>query len=191
MSMKNKQIVNEKSSQKVAKFLDKNNLHKKDFAQMIGVTLSYVYNLIDNNIPFSSRSTTLERIATVMDIMPEEFIEYQIPQDVPIYSENLEFLKDTIKQNKLTTVDFLKLFERKKRLNLVDVLRGAKPLPIDFSELKNIADILKMSDEELFELWRARMSEFLQEGGFNLDKNKKLIQSMFEGAKRYLKSNKA
>ena len=123
--------------------------------------------------------------------MPEEFIEYQIPQDVPIYSENLEFLKDTIKQNKLTTVDFLKLFERKKRLNLVDVLRGAKPLPIDFSELKNIADILKMSDEELFELWRARMSEFLQEGGFNLDKNKKLIQSMFEGAKRYLKSNKA
>ena len=55
MSMKNKPIVNEKSSQKVARFLEKNNLHKKDFAQMIGVTLSYVYNLIDETIPFSSR----------------------------------------------------------------------------------------------------------------------------------------
>ena len=56
MSMKNKPIVNEKSSQKVARFLEKNNLHKKDFAQMIGVTLSYVYNLIDETIPFSSRA---------------------------------------------------------------------------------------------------------------------------------------
>ena len=35
---------------------------------MIGVTLSYVYNLIDNTIPFSTRGTTLERIATVMEI---------------------------------------------------------------------------------------------------------------------------
>ena len=50
--MKNK-ITKEKSSQKVAKFLEKNNLHKKDFAEMIGVTLSYVYNLIDETIPFS------------------------------------------------------------------------------------------------------------------------------------------
>ena len=38
---------NIKSSKKVADFLEQNNLHKKDFAQMIGVTLSYVYNIID------------------------------------------------------------------------------------------------------------------------------------------------
>ena len=48
---------------------------------MIGVTLSYVYNLIDETIPFSTRSTTLERIATVMDVAPEEFEEYKIPQE--------------------------------------------------------------------------------------------------------------
>ena len=40
---------NIKSSKMVADFLEKNNLHKKEFAQMIGVTLSYVYNLIDEN----------------------------------------------------------------------------------------------------------------------------------------------
>ena len=187
MSKKNKAIVNEKSSQKVAKFLEKNNLHKKDFAQMIGVTLSYVYNLIDETIPFSSRATTLERIATVMDIRPEDFIEYQIPQDPPVYNENLEFLKDTIKHNNLSTVEFLKMFERKKRLNLVDILRGAKPLQIDFLELKSISDALKLSDEELYELWQKRMIEFLKEGGFNVEKNKKLMDAMFEGAKKYLK----
>ena len=187
MSMKNKAIVNEKSSQKVAKFLEKNNLHKKDFAQMIGVTLSYVYNLIDETIPFSSRATTLERIATVMDIRPEDFIEYQIPQDPPVYNENLEFLKDTIKHNNLSTVEFLKMFERKKRLNLVDILRGAKPLQIDFLELKSISDALILSDEELYELWQKRMIEFLKEGGFNVEKNKKLMDAMFEGAKKYLK----
>ena len=72
MTSKSKPIIQIKSSQKVAKFLDSNMLHKKDFAEMIGVTLSYVYNLIDNTIPFSTRSTTLERIATVMDIEPED-----------------------------------------------------------------------------------------------------------------------
>ena len=188
MSIKNKPIVNEKSSQKVAKFLEKNNLHKKDFAQMIGVTLSYVYNLIDETIPFSSRATTLERIATVMDIRPEDFIEYQIPQDPPVYNENLEFLKDTIKHNGLRTVEFLKMFKKKKRLNLVDILRGAKPIQIDFSELKNIADVLNMSNDELYELWKRRMLEFFEEGGFNVEKNRKLADAIFEGAKKYLKS---
>ena len=66
MSAKDKPIIQQKSSEKVAKFLEENGIHKKDFAEMIGVTLSYVYNLIDDTIPFSTRTTTLERIATVM-----------------------------------------------------------------------------------------------------------------------------
>ena len=167
----------------VADFLQANNLHKKEFAQMIGVTLSYVYNLIDENVPFSTRSITLERIATVMDINPEDFIEYQIPQDNTFYSENLLMLKDLIKFNKLSTLDFLRFFERKKRLELVDILRGAKPIQIDFSELKKIALALNMPDDELFALWKARLIEYLQEGGFNIKKNEKLLTSMFDCAK--------
>ena len=65
-------IITMKSSEMLYNFLENSHLHKKDFAQMIGVTLSYVYNLIDETIPFSTRSTTLERIATVMDISPED-----------------------------------------------------------------------------------------------------------------------
>jgi len=167
----------------VADFLEKNELHKKEFAQMIGVTLSYVYNLIDENVSFSTRSITLERIAVVMDINPEEFVEYQIPSDVISYSENLLMLKDLIKRNKMTTLEFLKLFERKKRLELVDILRGVKPIQIDFLELKNVASVLKMTNEELFDLWKSRLSEYLAEGGFNIKKNEKLVNSMFECAK--------
>ena len=142
--------IAKQSSQMVFDFLEKNNLHKKEFAQMIGVTLSYVYNLIDKNVPFSTRTITLERIATVMDINPEDFIEYQIPPEPISYSENLLLLKDLIKHNKLTTLEFLKMFERKKRLELVDILRGAKPIQIDYFELKKIADNLKMDKNQLF-----------------------------------------
>lgn len=177
---------NIKSSSIVNNFLEKTKLHKKEFAQMIGVTLSYVYNLIDENVPFSTRSITLERIATVMDINPEEFCEYQIPQDSVVFSENLLFLKDLIKHNKLSTLEFLKMFERKKRLELVDILRGAKPIQIDFEELKQIAKILNMTKEQLFEMWKTRMLEYLQEGGFNIDKNKNLINKIFKTAQTYI-----
>ena len=158
--------INKKSSKKVSEFLEKNNLHKKDFAQMIGVTLSYVYNLIDESIPFSTRSTTLERIATVMDIMPEDFEEYVIEQDPVPYNRNLEKIKDYIKENKMTVTDFLKQFERKKRLKIVDTLRGVEPLSVDYFELKQIKDMLNIPDEEFFELWRNIFTDYLEKGGF-------------------------
>ena len=132
--MKNKPIIQEKSSEKVAKFLEKNSLHKKDFAEMIGVTLSYVYNLIDNTIPFSTRTTTLERIATVMEIEPEEFEEYKIPQEPILIDDSVEFFKSVMKEKGMSVVNFLKAFPRKKRIDIVDMLRGTLPIPIDFKE---------------------------------------------------------
>ena len=84
------ELQEEKSSEKVAKFLKKNSLHKRDFAEMIGVTLSYVYNLIDETVQFSTRGTTIERIATVMEVSPEVFQEYRIPQEPILVDENLD-----------------------------------------------------------------------------------------------------
>ncbi len=187
---KNKPKVNQKSSKKVSDFLEKNNIHKKDFALMIGVTLSYVYNLIDEAIPFSTRGTTLERIATVMDIMPEEFDEYVIPSDPVPYNKNLEIIKEYMAKNKLSTVEFLKKFEKKKRLQMVDILRGFEPLYIDFAEFKKVGEILNMPQEELFELWKDVFSEYLQKGSFNIENNKELLDSMFSGAKKYILSSK-
>ncbi len=181
-----KQIVPEKSSEKVAKFLKKNSLHKRDFAEMIGVTLSYVYNLIDETVPFSTRGTTIERIATVMDIQPEEFSEYRIPQEPILIDESVEILKDYIKENKLTVVSFLKSFPRKKRIDIVDILRGALPVPIDYKELKLIGTTLNMPDEEIYSMWENRVKQVLESAGMNIYSNTGLISSMFDCAKKYL-----
>ena len=185
-----KQIIPEKSSEKVTKFLSKNSLHKRDFAEMIGVTLSYVYNLIDETVPFSTRGTTLERIATVMDINPEEFSEYRIPQEPILVDESIESLKDYIKENGLTIVSFLKSFPRKKRIDIVDMLRGALPLPIDYKELKLIGKTLNISTNEIYILWENRMKQVFESSGMNIYSNSELINSMFDCAKKYIISDK-
>lgn len=185
--MQNK-TTKEKSSQKVIDFLEKNSLHKKDFAEMIGVTLSYVYNLIDETIPFSSRSSTLERIATVMDIEPEEFEEYKIPQEPILKDDSIEFIKSMLKQNKMSTVNFLKSFPRKKRVHIVDMLRGAYPLPIDFKELLMIGETLDLDRTDIYNLWEERIKQVLEINGMNLNANAALINSMLECAKKYIET---
>lgn len=184
--MKDKQIVQEKSSEKVAKFLNKNSLHKKDFAEMIGVTLSYVYNLIDNSIPFSTRATTLERIATVMEIEPEEFEEYKIPQEPILIDDSVEFFKSVIKEKGMTIVNFLKSFPRKKRLDIVDILRGALPIPIDFKELTMIAQVLNLNKDDIYLMWEKRMKQVLETNGMNIYSNAALVNTMFDCAKKYI-----
>ncbi len=184
-----KQIIPEKSSEKVAKFLKKNSLHKRDFAEMIGVTLSYVYNLIDETVPFSTRGTTIERIATVMDIQPEEFAEYRIPQEPILIDESVEIIKDYIKENKLSIVSFLKAFPRKKRIDVVDILRGALPVPIDYKELKLIGKTLNMPEDEVYMMWENRVKQVLESAGMNIYSNSGLINSMFDCAKKYLETN--
>ena len=181
-----KQKIPEKSSEKVAKFLNKHSLHKKDFAEMIGVTLSYVYNLIDETVPFSTRGTTLERIATVMEINPDEFGEYRIPQEPILIDEYVEIIKDYIKDNGMSVVNFLKTFPRKKRLDVVDILRGAMPLPIDYKELNLIGKTLNISNEELYNIWEGRMKQVLESAGMNVYSNSELVKSMFDCAKKYL-----
>lgn len=181
-----KQIVPEKSSEKVAKFLKKNSLHKRDFAEMIGVTLSYVYNLIDETVPFSTRGTTIERIAVVMDIKPEDFGEYRIPQEPILIDESIETLKDYLKENNLSIVAFLKAFPRKKRLDIVDMLRGALPLPIDYKELKLIGKTLNMPDEEVYSLWEGRIKQIFESAGMNIYANSELVNTMLNCAKKYL-----
>lgn len=190
MSTKDKPIVQETSSEKVAKFLDKNALHKKDFAEMIGVTLSYVYNLIDDTIPFSTRGTTLERIATVMEILPEDFEEYKIPQEPILIDDSVEFFKDVMREKKMSTVNFLKAFPRKKRIEIVDMLRGTMPIPIDFKELSMIAKVLDLSKDEIYSMWEKRMKQVMETNGMNIYSNATLVNSMFDCAKKYINMDK-
>ena len=184
--MKTKQIIPQKSSEKVASFLEKNALHKRDFAEMIGVTLSYVYNLIDETVPFSTRGTTIERIATVMNVAPDEFSEYKIPQEPILIDETIETIKDYINENNLTIVSFLKSFPRKKRLDIVDILRGALPVPIDYKELELIGKTLNMPKDEIYSIWEKRMKQVLESAGMNIFSNSNLVNSMFDCAKKQI-----
>lgn len=179
-------IIRMKSSEMLYNFLENTHLHKKDFAQMIGVTLSYVYNLIDETIPFSTRSTTLERIATVMDISPEEFVEYKIPQDPILIDETTEFIREKQKEKNLSTVQFLKSFPRKQRLEIVDILRGARPIPLDWEEVSVIASVLDVSKEEMYDFWEERMRQLLKTSGFNFESNQGLANAMFACARNYV-----
>lgn len=181
-----KQIIPEKSAEKVAKFLKKTSLHKRDFAEMIGVTLSYVYNLIDETVPFSTRGTTIERIATVMELSPDEFGEYRIPQEPVMIDESVEIIKEYLEDNNLSVVNFLKSFPRKKRLDMVDILRGALPLPIDYKELSLIGKTLNMPSEELYSMWETRLKQILESAGMNIYSNSALVNSMFECAKKHI-----
>lgn len=176
------------SSKKLAEFLEKNSLHKKDFAQMIGVTLSYVYNLIDNTIPFSTRGTTLERIATVMEVEPEVFDEYRLPQEPILIDDSVLKIRNILKSKKMKVVDFLKAFPRNKRLDIVDILRGALPIPIDYKELESIAKVVEMSDEETFDIWEDRFKQVLELNGMNIYSNSELVSTMLDCAKKFVSS---
>jgi transcriptional regulator with XRE-family HTH domain len=184
--MKTKQIIPQKSSEKVAIFLEKNGVHKRDFAEMIGVTLSYVYNLIDETVSFSSRGTTIERIATVMEVEPEEFSEYKIPQEPILIDESVETLRNYIKNNKMSVVSFLKSFPRKKRIEIVDILRGALPIPIDFKELHLIGKTLNIPADEIYSMWETRMRQSLESAGMNIYSNSTLVDAMMECAKKQI-----
>ena len=186
--MKEKVKENIKSSEKLAKFLEKNELHKKDFAEMIGVTLSYVYNLIDNTIPFSTRGTTLERISTVMEIEPEEFEEYRIPQEPILIDESVDALKSALKHKKMNVVNFLKAFPRKKRIDIVDILRGALPMPLDYKELSAIGKVAGLDNNKIYSIWENRLKQVLEYNGMNIYSNSELVNSMLKCAKEDRKS---
>jgi transcriptional regulator with XRE-family HTH domain len=186
MPAKSKAIINLKSSEKVSNFLESNHLHKKDFAEMIGVTLSYVYNLIDNTIPFSTRSITLERIAAVMDILPEEFVEYKIPQEPILIDESIDFLREKQHDKGISTVQLLKSFPRKKRVEIVDILRGARPIPLDWKELSLIASVLDIKKEEIYPFWEERVRQLFQSAGMNLQTNHDLVDAMFTCARNFI-----
>ena len=76
----------------------------------------------------------------------------------------------------MKVVDFLKAFPRNKRLDIVDILRGALPIPIDYKELESIAKVVEMSDEETFDIWEDRFKQVLELNGMNIYSNSELVR---------------
>lgn len=184
---KGAQAVASNSSERLVKFLEEAGLHKKDFAEMIGVTLSYVYSLIDSNIAFSTRTTTLERIAVVMGINPEDFPEYKASEEPKLVDPGVQFLKQKQSELGLTNVQLIKRFPRQRRLEIVDLWRGAEPLPLDWNNLSSIAEVLEVPAKDIYPYWQSRLQQYLICGGIDVISNTGLINAMFDGAKSHLK----
>ena len=85
----------------------------------------------------------------------------------------------------MSVIDFLKSFPRNKRLEIVDMLRGAMPVPVDYNELKFIGNTIGMNNEEIFDIWETRLKQTLENGGMNLNSNSELIDKMIACAKKY------
>lgn len=181
-------VITSLSSKKLVDFLEANNLHKKDFAEMIGVTLSYVYSLIDSQVAFSTRITTLERISVVMGIDPEEFPEYKSPEEPKLIDPGVQFLKEKQKQSGFTNLQLIKRFPRQKRVEIVDLWRGAEPLPLDWNHLSSIIEVLGTSAKDIYPYWQSRMQQYLICGGIDIFSNTGLFNAMFDAAKVYLKA---
>ncbi|MDX2085117.1 MAG: helix-turn-helix transcriptional regulator [Candidatus Melainabacteria bacterium] len=174
------------SSERLVQFLEEANLHKKDFAEMIGVTLSYVYSLIDQSVPFSTRTTTLERIAVVMGTSPDTFPEYRRAEDPRIVDLGIEFFRKRQQEIALSNVALLKRFPRNRRLEVVDMWRGALPMPLDWSQLSAIGDILGLTTKDIYPYWQERLQQHLTAGGIEPASNQALLAAMFQGAKAQL-----
>lgn len=175
------------SSIRLINFLEENRLHKKDFAEMIGVTLSYVYSLIDSKVAFSKRITTLERIAVVMGIDPREFPEYKSPEEPKLIDPGVHYLQIQQKKLGLTNVQLLKRFPRSRRVEIVDLWRGAEPLPLDWSYLASILAVLNVSVKDFYPYWQTRMQQYMIAGGIDPIANTGLMNAVFNSCREYLK----
>ena len=184
----NKQLIESAtdSSQRLTQFLDDSRLHKKDFAEMIGVTLSYVYSLINQEIAFSSRTTTIERIAAVMGLEADDFPEYRRSEEPRILDPGIEFLKQRQEELGITNVQLFKRFPRNQRLDLVDMWRGSLPLPLDWAQLSAIAQVLELTKQDIYPYWQNRLQQYLVAGGIDPMSNLGLLNSLFIGVKQYL-----
>jgi transcriptional regulator with XRE-family HTH domain len=175
------------SSKRLIEFLESNRLHKKDFAEMIGVTLSYVYSLIDSKVAFSKRITTLERIAVVMGMSPDEFPEYKSPEEPKLIDPGVQYLKIQQKKLGLSNVQLLKRFPRNRRVDIVDLWRGALPLPLDWNYLSSILQVLQVSPKDFYPYWQTRMQQYLISGGIDPVSNAGFLNSIFNSSREYLK----
>ena len=103
-----------------------------------------------------------------------------------LFDDSVEFIKDAIKSKKMSVVNFLKAFPRKKRLDIVDILRGTLPMPIDYKELSMIGQVLDLSDDEIYNIWEKRMKQVLEVNGMNIYSNAALVNAMFDCAKKFI-----
>ena len=73
-------------------------------------------------------------------------------------------------------------------MEIVDMLRGAYPLPVDFKELVMIGKTLDMDSNDIYNIWESRMKQVFESSGMNISANAALVNAMFECARKYIET---
>ena len=98
----------------------------------------------------------------------------------------VEALKSALKHKKMNVVNFLKAFPRKKRIDIVDILRGALPMPLDYKELSAIGKVAGLDNNKIYSIWENRLKQVLEYNGMNIYSNSELVNSMLKCAKEHI-----
>ena len=98
----------------------------------------------------------------------------------------VDILKNTLKKKKMSVVNFLKAFPRKKRIDIVDILRGALPMPLDYKELSAIGKVASLDKAKIYSIWEGRLRQVLESNGMNIYSNSELVNAMLECAKKHV-----
>lgn len=133
------------SSQNLKAFLEETQLSKRELAHLVNVTPSYIYNLIDGRIPFTTKRDTLERLAVIMDIDPKEFEEYQGgPKINPYYVDNSARAKylEYRAECSLSNLDIIRKVPSDLQLKVVDILRKENNIPPDITFIKMLLSLI-------------------------------------------------
>ena len=174
-----------KSSQELNLFLEEEKLSKKELANMIGVTLSYVYNLANENAPFTRRKDTLERLAVVMGVDPIEFEEYPRGSNInPYYVDNSARAKYLdIRQNyTISNLDLIRKVPPELQLKVVDILRG-KDIPPDITFIRMLLKLLdnRISGADCYTILGAAVIDAFEQAGTIFNKeNMGMVRTMVD-----------
>jgi hypothetical protein len=72
-------------------------------------------------------------------------------------------------------------------VEIVDMWRGAMPMPLDWAQLSSICQVLELRKDEIYPFWQARMQQYFTSGGIDPLSNIGILNAMFQGVKNYLK----
>jgi len=118
-------------------------------------------------------------LAVIMGTCPEQFPEYEgEPQEFP---EAVYWVQKKVRQSELSSLEFIKKFPQKRRLEVVDFLRGSAPLPLNYSFFDTVTTALDVLPEELFVFVAKEIKNLLANRGVE----EGALSSAIESIKKY------
>ena len=71
-------------------------------------------------------------------------------------------------------------------IDIVDILRGALPMPLDYKELSAIGKVAGLDKAKIYSIWEGRLRQVLESNGMNIYSNSELVNAMLECAKKHV-----